>query len=125
MMAEQLCATDADCASDPPSVCVTTYNPCAVCAGGDGHGTQCVPSCATTGCPDGESCATDGHCTPIFCNAGYACPLGTTCADDGSGGDAHGCVRTTCTTDAQCPCGAGCVEGLCYDALGSCEPPRA
>jgi hypothetical protein len=124
---ERLCDTDADCATDPsmPQICERFFNPCGVCSGGDGWGTQCIPSCTETSCAAGEQCLADGHCAPISCMAGYECPLGTTCIDRAAGVDAHGCLRLTCTTDTDCPCGTGCVEGACYDRLGVCEPPRA
>ncbi|MBN8615851.1 MAG: hypothetical protein J0L92_34980 [Deltaproteobacteria bacterium] len=123
---------------DPPSDCVLDSDcpdlggvqyvceeaevscPCS----GDGVGTYCLPPCATTGCEDGFTCQASGHCLADPCgDDGYTCPLGTTCSPSGSG-DPHGCVRTACSSDVDCPCGTACVEGHCHDSLGACETPR-
>ncbi len=124
MEAPRDCEADADCASpDGPRVCERMFFPCAVCRG-DGWGTRCIPACEATSCGAGTACGSDGHCAPIRCNEGYACPPGTSCTDDTAGGDEHGCERASCTTDGDCPCGTACVELFCHETLGRCEGPR-
>ncbi len=112
-----LCATDADC--DEGDVCFVYTPPCS--CGGDAS--ECRPRCSASSCEEGETCDdVTGLCQPTRCNAGYACPAHTECVT--KGGDAHGCERTSCTSDADCGCGA-CVEGRCYEALGFCSAPPA
>lgn len=119
------CVIDSDCPSmdGVQYVCEEAEVSCP--CSGDGVGTYCIAPCSVTGCDDGFTCASSGHCTADPCgDDDFTCPLGTTCTPTGTSDD-HGCLRTTCTTDADCPCGAGCVEGRCFDTLGTCEPPRA
>jgi hypothetical protein len=66
----------------------------------------------------------NGECQPTSCEAGYACPAHTVC-DPRPAADPHGCLRDTCTTDGDCDCGGGCVEGFCYPSLGECTAPPA
>jgi hypothetical protein len=119
------CATDPDCPSMDGLQYVCEQAEVSCPCSGDGLGTFCLAPCSVTGCEDGWTCGSSGHCEADSCDAGYACALGTTCGTAGAVGDAHGCVRTSCAVDADCPCGAGCVEGLCFDVLGTCEGPRA
>ena len=118
------CAMDADCPAMDGLQYVCEEAEVSCPCSGDGLGTFCLAPCSVTGCEDGWTCAASGHCEADACDAGYACPLGTTCGTAGAAGDAHGCVRASCATDADCPCGAGCVEGQCFDVLGTCEGPR-
>lgn len=127
VMAMHTCVTDADCAST--DYCESYREPCAVpglCGNGsDVTSTRCVPRCSASSCGAGESCGTDGRCTPVSCvGGGYTCPAHTTCGDT-AGGDAHGCHRDACTVDADCGCGGACLMGLCYDTLGTCIAPAA
>ncbi len=100
------CASDADCDG---GICVGGCCP------------YCIPRCPETVCAEGTRCNdTTGHCDLIPCDeSGAACPTNTRCTP-GSAGD--GCVRLTCTTDADCDCGT-CAEGHCWDRPGQCCPP--
>jgi hypothetical protein len=121
------CATDADCAST--DYCDSYVDPCTPRTGfcnpsGDPTSTRCAPRCTATSCGDGFTCGTDGRCTAISCMSGYTCPAHMHCGDL-AGGDAHGCFRDSCSTDADCGCGAACLMGGCYETLGACMPPAA
>ncbi len=119
------CVLDSDCPSMDGLQYVCEEAEVSCPCSGDGLGTYCIAPCSVTGCDDGFTCAASGHCDADPCtDDGYTCPLGTTCTPTGTSDD-HGCLRTSCTNDGDCPCGAGCVEGRCYDVLGECEPPRA
>jgi hypothetical protein len=111
-----LCEGDADC--EGGDICFT-YRPLCTC-GGDAS--ECRPRCTESSCDVGEACdASSGRCAPTACTEGYLCPAHTVCAPSGERADPHGCERTACTTDADCECGGGCVDGLCYEALGLCS----
>lgn len=125
--AMRTCATDADCAST--DFCQSYVDPCThvgFCGtGSDPTSTRCVPRCTASTCAAGETCGTDGRCSPIPCvGGGYACPAHTHCGDT-AGGDAHGCFRDSCAFDADCGCGAACLSGSCYGTLGACMSPAA
>lgn len=82
---------------DAAGVCVAgTSTRCATGACADA--TRCEPSCADTGCPAGEWCATSGACE----------------AQLGDG--------ATCISDAACTSGE-CTDGVCCDVAcdGTCE----
>jgi hypothetical protein len=75
-------------------------------------GPRCnLPCTPTSGCKYGETCASDGHCHPITCGAGVACP-----PDDSCSGNT--CTPRSCTTDSECS--VACVYGHCYDRPGKC-----
>lgn len=115
MEPQQLCATESDCHDG--DVCVVYTPPCS--CGGDAS--ECRPRCTASSCATDETCNdVTGLCQPTSCSAGYGCPAHTVCVT--KGGDAHGCERVTCASDADCGCGA-CVEGHCYEGLGSCSAP--
>ncbi len=118
-MPEHDCTADPDCA--PGDVCVSTVLAC-TCTGEPS--TLCGPSCTGGGttCAAGERCDPSGHCVALSCATGYACGSNTRCDVGAPGADEHGCVRQTCTVDAECDCGA-CVEGRCYDGPGQCTYP--
>ncbi len=82
---------------------------------------ECTPLCDQTGCAADETCEPNGHCTPIPCDGGYACPEGLAC-DPGSGADRHGCAVIPCDQDGALPCGPAseCTAGACQPiACGS------
>ncbi len=110
------CNTNADCA--PRSVCASIARDC-TCM--NEPSMVCVPSCAdgSAPCDAGETCGASGLCVPTPCNAGYTCGVNTSCQVGSPQADDHGCVRKTCTMDADCDCGA-CVGGACYDGPGVC-----
>lgn len=113
MVPVELCTASTDCSGT--DVCVFFTPPCS--CGGDAS--ECRPTCVTAGCAPDETCdAGSGLCAPTHCSAGYTCPSHTQCMESKSQ-DEHGCVRDSCTADADCGCGA-CVEGLCYDDFGAC-----
>ena len=117
MTPEALCASSADCAGT--DVCFF-YRPVCSC-GGDAS--ECRPRCTATSCGEGESCdMTSGLCGPTSCTAGFACPRHNACRPDSALADPHDCLRDSCTVDGDCGCGSACVDGFCYDALGTCTP---
>ncbi len=107
------CQTDADCAGKGANQFCDTVSLCDC----ENQGGRCVTGCATVhDCADGESCGSDHRCSPPSCaGAPPSCPINFTC-DEGQ------CIRNSCQDDADCP-GAICVDGSCYLALGTCEPP--
>lgn len=129
----RLCADDSDCVSadGTTGICFEYVDPCSTFGGGitcgpggDPTSSMCIPRCDATSCGAGDACGTDGRCAPVPCGSLYACPDGTVC-DPAGAGDGHGCRRLSCTSDTDCPCGTGCVDGACHPTLGVCEPPRA
>ncbi len=105
------CTADADCASQgPDSICAL---PLCSCMGL----MACVAGCTSSAaCAVGETCASSHHCEPTACASDGDCPTNFGCTSSQ-------CQRKTCTSDAAC---AGyCVEGSCYDALGTCTLPPA
>lgn len=125
------CATDADCVLGDGStgICQSYVDPCshpfACGAGGDLTSTRCIPRCTTdASCGEGMHCNADGTCRAQTCMEGYVCPMFTQCGDL-AGGDAHGCVRQSCSVDGDCGCGGACLTGSCFDTLGACMPPAA
>lgn len=103
------CSTDDTCKSKSAgTVCELT-----LCAGG-----QCVPACtAATVCPEGQACGALGHCAPMTCGATSPCPRNFSCTSST-------CLRKSCASDGDCG-GRACVNGHCYDALGTCASPAA
>jgi hypothetical protein len=91
---------------------------------GDAH--RCAfLSCESEGfqCPserplcDPAAMFADGHgCRAPTCAEGAQCPINTRCKEVSS---AFSCVRLSCTSDAECDCGA-CVERQCQDRLFVC-----
>lgn len=108
------CATDEDCGD---GICVDLPVYCDMCP--EPPGTQCIQRCTSGSCAEGERCdETSGRCVPVPCSEGYTCPDNTRCSD--TGGDGHGCVTLTCSTDSDCDCGL-CIGGSCMDGPGSCS----
>lgn len=131
------CQTDADCGAR--QICRADSNPCG--------GFECVPACSAESCASSEVCGADGRCQALTCGAGYQCPTGSQC-NQGIGADPHGCnvprcdetascpedevcdptsstadgcAPRTCTSDADCDCGA-CILGQCEKELFVCVP---
>ncbi len=114
------CDGAADCGEG--EVCVRENVPCS-CE--PVLGALCRPACTTDSCAEGERCGSDGACEPIACDEGWVCPDNTRCSAETGPAlavDAHGCFRIACASDIDCDCGA-CIDGLCYDGPGTCQPP--
>jgi hypothetical protein len=76
--------------------------------------TECEPSCDRVACLVGQTCRSDGHCTPSVCIQDSDCPPNFAC---GQGT----CARRRCTSDSSCQ--GACVNGACYPTPGICAPP--
>ena len=103
------CTTDMECANQPsPSICKKAQCSCGA--------SECLPGCMTAAdCAVGEACGQDDHrCKPQTCAASPECPTNFDCQQTQ-------CLRKTCATDAEC--NGNCVNGQCYDMLGSCLLP--
>ncbi|MBN2193345.1 MAG: hypothetical protein JW751_11065 [Polyangiaceae bacterium] len=80
---------------------------------GDEHGcawAQCDLGERT--CPEGFVCDPGSSltgCRRLLCSEGATCPDNHRCPGDGDS-----CTRLSCTSDAECDCGA-CVNGTCMD----------
>jgi hypothetical protein len=136
-LSDAQCQTDPDCGAG--QICVMSTEPCG--------GRICVPGCSTTPCAVGDVCGAGGRCQAVPCGTAYACPAGSQCKA-GIGADAHGCsvprcdatgtcpvnfacdpssttpdgcVPRSCTSDADCDCGA-CVYEVCEKELYVCGP---
>jgi hypothetical protein len=131
------CAVNEWCQATPPQPCTTGFSSCyedAACEAGQvcrttgsdscfGSGpiSACQEPCSEASCGMGERCGADGHCQPIPCTEGYACPEPTLCAE-GAGVDEHGCRPARCDTDAwSCAAGYVCQPGNEADTNG-CVP---
>ena len=108
------CTSDTQCGAG--NVCA--FSPCSCSAS---NSNICQASCATAGCPDGQSCGSDGHCSATGCVTKAQCPQYFDCVFPPSG-MSH-CERLACSGDADCGSGGFCVDGACYAALGSCRVP--
>jgi hypothetical protein len=100
------CTSDAECA---PSICEPIECSCS-------EQRACVPGCASTAdCGEGLSCDIVGHrCLPASCSENAPCPDNFICADGL-------CARASCTGDTDCD--GFCVDGKCFDSLGTCKAP--
>ncbi len=101
------CVDDGGCANG--EVCEVTDCSCTA------SGKSCVDSCLDAGCPDGQTCAANGHCLAIPCSGSGQCPSFFSCVS-------QSCQRSSCASDGACP-GGFCVDALCYSTLGSCTIP--
>jgi len=114
---EPECASDHDCPAN--TVCEWVTGSC-LCE--PVH--RCIPRCdlpiasPLPPCAAGFVCDASGHCIEQPCGAPgpLECPMFFFCAPDSGV-----CRRVSCANDADCA-GGFCVEGLCYDALGTCMP---
>jgi hypothetical protein len=102
------CNGDAFCQANgggPNMIC--DYPQCA-CGGQMG----CIPGCTMpSDCPSGQTCSATHHCVDFACGS---CPPHFVCGSSGS------CQRQTCNVDGDCGTGY-CVDGGCYDSLGTCS----
>jgi hypothetical protein len=108
------CSSDVDCAAG--QVCEKEGCLCVQ----NMTGMICIPSCAKAGCPNGQTCGESGHCAPTLCDATTPCPKLFDCLmplDSREGT----CARHSCTQDSDCS-GGFCVDGACYQMLGTCVP---
>lgn len=110
------CTGDTDCAVDAATPSVCEQVPCS-CPSGMG----CVPGCTmNTDCPEGQSCASSHHCSPITCTStSNTCPANFSCNVNNA--ISGFCARKACQIDSQCS--GACVEGFCYPAPGTCRLP--
>jgi hypothetical protein len=115
------CNDDSTCSSG--LVCApNVYNGPCLCNGQGLPGSHCIPKCMANSCAAGETCGTNGHCTPTACTAGYQCATGDACIPSRAGADAHGCAVALCTSDGYaCPAGSRCGGAGMADAHG-CTP---
>lgn len=111
MVPPTTCESDTDCTGQSPTD-ICTVAPC-TCM----DKASCRPGCTMDAmCPVGDTCSPSHHCQAKPCSSASDCPLNFACAGDG----APACLRKACTSDAMC---AGyCVDGACYDMLGTCKP---
>ncbi|HEY6460779.1 MAG TPA: hypothetical protein VIY73_11535 [Polyangiaceae bacterium] len=96
------CHVDSDCqAADPAAICEK-----------DGC---CGSLVCTHGCTDDSTCGagsvcTEHRCVAAPCQSDSDCPSSFACSGT--------CARRLCTSDSDCP--GYCLDGACYDDLGSC-----
>lgn len=106
------CTSDSACqAYGPEYICDSA--PCSC----PGH-PICVAGCTSdASCRTGQSCGGDHRCSPSACQADPDCPTNFVCA----GANGQHCARRACSSDIECE--GYCVNGNCYDALGTCTQP--
>lgn len=100
------CTDDLECGG---FVCDRTREPCAC----NPAARECVPPCEPGDCAETQRCV-EGKCLDIRCDNGGSCPILHSCRGNGS------CARTACASDGDCG-GAFCVNGFCYQKLGTCR----
>lgn len=130
------CAADQSCDANGhcvPASCMDGYacpqervcDPAGVMP--DDHGCAYLSCTAGYTCPDGYTCnpgapgGTPHGCQAISCKDGFVCPANTDCDPTATG---HGCIKRSCSNDADCDCGA-CIQKKCYDKLWICTSPAA
>jgi hypothetical protein len=110
------CASDADCVA--PEVCHTHVDE--LCSGAFYR--KCGMPCSSALDCDDVACQPDGRCLPEdHCTLATACPVHFRCAAEQLS-DAFGCVRDSCTADAECGDGR-CFHASCYRSLDVCAAP--
>ena len=110
----ETCSADTDCAAT--MICEQSGPEDCLCS----PETICKPGCTgAADCGAGETCEAM-HCVAIKCTDDAGCPVDFTCEGDQAvlimgGGE---CQRATCKDDKDCS--GYCVQGKCYDSLGTC-----
>jgi hypothetical protein len=117
------CQTDQQCSGATPHckievgggrcvACVSNAE-CAQGICGDG---RCVAECdAARACKDPFSaCTASQRCEPRSCASGSDCAAANAACEAGH------CQRRRCMFDTDCDAGGSCVNGACYEMLGSC-----
>ena len=113
------CVVDSDCPSERPhcqgsygvSACVACLTT-ADCSTGVCNLGSCIPQCSPTqACGEAMECSTEQRCQALSCQSDVDCPVNYACTNG------H-CGRRACTADAACV--GNCVNGACYQALGTC-----
>lgn len=109
------CTDDSECG--PQQVC-THWRPsepgCRQCP--YVHYTCRTPCQSDDECPLNTACSA-GHCVASTCASDFDCPDNYVCDMYD-----HKCRRFSCTNDDDCDTGF-CVDGTCYEELGSCITP--
>ena len=110
--APDTCMSDAECASMANGICDGE-----VCGG-----RHCVPGCADdSACSPSMACQAGHRCGPKPCAKDSDCPEDFACVAEG--GTDRVCRRQQCTSRTDCA--HHCVNGECYESLGSCSGPPA
>jgi hypothetical protein len=113
------CSTDSDCVGDGGSTAGTLI--CAPAPRSDCYcngATFCAPGCRTNAhCGPGQACNPSHSCQNTCVAGDGTCPVNYSC---GAGGF---CQQNSCTSDSECS--GFCVNGLCYQTRGTCEPAVA
>jgi hypothetical protein len=108
------CERDSDC--EDGSICTPVKPEACPC----NEVRVCQPGCLTAAdCELGEECTDAGRCRPQRCPPASCPPLFSCRPIEGRG---NGCVRQFCAQDLHCDQGF-CVNGACYDTLGTCALP--
>lgn len=110
MNVDSPCTSDAECkASGADLICQGVE--CA-CSGES----ACMPGCTPASeCGVGATCdPSSKRCAPKPCASGDECPDNFDCKPEG-------CVRSACSTDADCD--DRCVRGVCHEEFGFCSAP--
>jgi hypothetical protein len=113
------CALDAQCPNERPH-CQLNYglSKCVACVTSAECATGvCVEGSCTPGCGDDKpcgaalECSPELRCVPLSCGDDSGCPVNMAC-------NAGHCTRKACSSDGTCQ--GACVNGFCYDSLGTC-----
>ena len=101
------CTADADCPPDggAPMICILVMCTCTTSM-------TCASGCTSdASCPTGQVCGPTHRCAPQPCASATDCPVDFECSDGG-------CQRLACSADAMCT--GYCVDGNCFETLGTC-----
>ena len=113
------CSTDSDCVGDGGSTAGTMI--CAPAPRSDCYcngATFCAPGCRTNAhCGPGQACNPSHSCQNTCVAGDGTCPVNYSCGASGF------CEQNSCTSDSECS--GFCVNGLCYQTRGTCEPVAA
>ena len=113
------CSTDSDCVGDGGSTAGTMI--CAPAPRSDCYcngAMFCVPGCRTNAhCGPGQACNSSHSCQNTCVAGDGTCPLNYSCGASGF------CEQKSCKSESECS--GFCVNGLCYQTRGTCEPAAA